>query len=133
MLKRVCLFIVILAVSGLTHLRAAEAPPLGKIAGLLGVERIQANQARSTPARNRVSDWVMIFVNHGDTVEKGQRLAAYKNARGRTVLEYIASRSGRVLVNGRNAPNTLGSVLEIITVPHEEYCEAEDCTLAASE
>lgn len=127
-MRKVCLFIVILAISGLTHLRAADAPLAGEVAGLISIEQVYASQARSKPARTRTNDWVQLFVRHGDAVEKGQRLAVYRNARGRTVLEYIASRSGRVLVNGQAALNSLGSVLEIITVPHEEYCNVENCS-----
>jgi len=132
-LRKVCLFIVILAISGLTHLRAADAPLAGEVAGLISIERVYASQARATPARTRPSDWVQLFVRHGDVVEKGQRLAVYRNARGRTVLEYIASRSGRVLVNGQAALNRLESVLEIITVPHEEYCNVENCSAGNGE
>ncbi|WP_157953938.1 hypothetical protein [Microbulbifer sp. A4B17] len=119
-MKRVCLFIIILTVSGLKHLRAAEAPTFGKAQRLLSIEQIYASQARSTSARNHDRDWMIILVNHGETVEKGQRIAIYKNTRGRTVLEYIASRSGRVLVSGRNTPNTLASILDIITAPHNK-------------
>ncbi|WP_444946013.1 hypothetical protein ACJJIP_00530 [Microbulbifer sp. VTAC004] len=132
-MKRVCLLIVILAVSGLTHLWAAEAPLAGEVTGLVSIERVYANQAGSGPMRVRANDWVQLFVRHGDVVEKGQRLAVYRNARGRTVLEYIASRSGRVLVNGRAALNSLGSVLEIITVPHEEYCQVVNCAFEVVE
>ncbi|USD21243.1 hypothetical protein [Microbulbifer variabilis] len=132
-MRKICLFVVILAVSGITPLRAAEAPRFGEIAGLVSVERIYAQAMRTTQVHSLIGNWMEVFVRHGDAVEKGQLLAVYKSTRGRAVLEYIASRSGRVLINSRAALNTVESVLEIITVPHEEYCRHVDCTAATEE
>ncbi|GAB2875002.1 hypothetical protein ACCI51_05510 [Microbulbifer echini] len=130
-MKRVCLCFVILAVSGITHLRAAEAPRLGEIVGLVGAGQLHARIVRDSPARNLIGNWMEIFVSHGDAVEKGQLLAVYKNSKGRAVLEYIASRPGRVLINSRAALHSVENFLEIITVPHEEYCNRVDCTVSA--
>ncbi|WP_226649123.1 hypothetical protein [Microbulbifer variabilis] len=132
-MRKICLFIVILAVSGITTLRAAEAPRFGEIAGLVSVERIYAQAVRNTPAHSLIGNWMEVFVSHGDVVEKGQLLALYKSTRGRAVLEYIASRSGRVLINSRAGHNSVGNILEIITVPHDEYCQHVDCTTSTEQ
>ncbi|QFT56733.1 hypothetical protein [Microbulbifer sp. THAF38] len=132
-MRKICLFIVILAASGITTLRAAEAPRFGEIAGLVSAERIYAQAVRNTQVHSLVGNWMEVFVSHGDAVEKGQLLAMYKSNRGRAVLEYIASRSGRVLINSRNALNSVENVLEIITVPHDEYCRHVDCSASAEQ
>ncbi|MFS1524784.1 hypothetical protein ACL7TT_11815 [Microbulbifer sp. 2304DJ12-6] len=132
-MKRVLLFLVILTLSGWTQVGAAETPPLGEIAGLLGTGQGHAGTSRTGTAQIHPREWIQLLVSHGDSVEKGQRLAVYKSSKGRAVIEYIASRSGRVLVHSRAALNSLGNVLEIITVSHEDYCAVEDCTLAEPE
>ncbi|MDP5209663.1 hypothetical protein [Microbulbifer sp. 2205BS26-8] len=132
-MKSILLFLMVLSISGLTPVQAAETPALGEIAGLLFNGQGHTGTSRTGTAQIHPREWVQLLVNHGDTVEKGQRLAVYKSSKGRAVIEYIASRSGRVMVHSRAALDSLDTILEIITVSHEDYCAVEDCTLAEPE
>lgn len=59
--------------------------------------------------------WIDLYVDNGDAVVAGQKLAVQRNARGRIVQEYTAGADGRVKVTVRGEPGE--TVLEIHTLP----------------
>ncbi|MCO1332806.1 hypothetical protein MO867_00510 [Microbulbifer sp. OS29] len=131
-MSKISLLFVVLCASGWSAVQAAESPLWGEIAGLLSAEQIYTNSGRTYTSQNRAREWIRLFVNRGDQVRKGQIIAEHRNIKGKVVLEYIANRSGRILLNSRSAIDSVESILEILTVEEEKYCEYENCVLTGN-
>ncbi|WP_157954182.1 hypothetical protein [Microbulbifer sp. A4B17] len=125
-MSKIFIFVVLYA-SSVSYAQAAKSPVFGEIMGLIGAEQIYASTARGNNLKKRHRDWIRLYVNRGDQVRKGQKIAEHRNIKGKVVLEYIANRSGRILLNSRSAIDSVESILEIITVAEDRYCDFDHC------
>ncbi|WP_444918459.1 hypothetical protein [Microbulbifer sp. JMSA003] len=128
-MNKTTVLFVALSVIGATYAHAEKAPIFGEIAGLVSAEKIYTSMSHNNNLKQKQREWIRLFVNRGDQVRKGQKIAEHRNRKGKVVLEYIANRSGRILLNSRSAVDSVESILEIITVGEEKYCEYENCGL----
>ncbi|WP_444958860.1 hypothetical protein [Microbulbifer sp. ZKSA002] len=131
-MSKIFALIVVLCASNISYAQTTKSPVLGEIVGLIGAEQIYASAARGNNLKQRQRDWIRLYVNRGDQVRKGQKIAEHRNIKGKVVLEYIANRSGRILLNSRSAIDSVESILEVITVGEDRYCDFDHCDRVGS-
>ncbi|WP_444943066.1 hypothetical protein ACJJIK_13650 [Microbulbifer sp. ZKSA006] len=127
-MNKIIVLCVIFAASGVSSAQGEKSPVFGQIAGLVAVEKLDVRASRTTPHRQKQREWIRLFVNRGDVVRKGQKIAEHRNSKGKVVLEYIANRAGRILLKDGSTSDAVDTTLEIITVGEDKYCEYENCT-----